>query len=169
VVRPAGLALVEGAMRPIRCLLPLFAFALLVGGCTATAYKPELVQQPPRAYRVIAVGAITAKDEELWHGYAVLVRRALIAQLIKSGAFAQVLDTVPDPLPTDGVKLAGQVTEFDKGSVALRWIIGFGAGRARAVGHFLVSEPAGGTVLRFTTSKEYAGGGGDRRRRFRGS
>lgn len=145
-------------MRTRRYIALLAPLLLLVAGCTGTAYQTELVQQPKYGYRAIAVGPITAKDEELWHAYAVLARRALIAELIRTHAFEKVLDTVPDPLPPDTVKVYGEITEFDKGSVALRWIVGLGAGRARVVGHFHVEQPAGGTLLQFTTSKEYAGG-----------
>jgi hypothetical protein len=150
----------EKAMRSSVYARLLVFVVLLLCGCTSTAYHPQLVQQPQHGYRAIAVGPITAKDEELWHGYAVLARRALIAQLIKSHAFEQVLETVPEPLPVDTIKVTGEITEFDKGNTALRWIIGFGAGRARVVGDFRIAEPAGGVLLQFTTSKEYAGGAG---------
>lgn len=147
-------------MRSLRSAAFLLPLLLLVAGCTTTSYQAERLEKPQPAYTTIAVGPVTAKDDELWHAYAVQARRALIEQLKKAAPFETVLDTVPDPLPPEAVKVSGEITEFDKGNVALRWIIGFGAGRARVVGHFVVTEPAGGTVLQFVTSKEYAGGAG---------
>lgn len=147
-------------MRVFRSMMVIVPLLLLIAGCTGTSYHPETMQKAGYGYKAIAIGPITARDDALWHSYAVLTRRALIADLIKSQAFAQVLDTVPHPLPADTVMVDGEITSFNKGSTALRWIIGFGAGSAQVVGHFRVSEPAGGIVLQFTTSKSYAGGAG---------
>jgi len=119
-----------------------------------------MFRQPAAAYRVIVVGAVAVADEDLGHTAAVLARRGLVAELIKSQQFAEVLDTAPNP-PQAGLLLtSGKVTEIDKGSTALRFLIGFGAGRARMAGEFKLADASGATVARFSVSKEYSGGAG---------
>jgi hypothetical protein len=72
----------------------------------------------------------------------------------------EVLDTAPNP-PQAGLLLtSGKVTEIDKGSTALRFLIGFGAGRARMAGEFKLADASGATVAQFSVSKEYSGGAG---------
>jgi hypothetical protein len=134
---------------------------LLLVCCTTTTYQAEIAQQPPAEAPTIVVGAITAKDEEVWHGYAVLVRRGLIEQLAKLRGADRVAALAPGSTPpAEAPVITGELTEFDKGDVALRWIIGFGAGRAHAVSRFQVADATGTILMRFTTTKEYAGGAG---------
>ena len=137
--------------------LPLLAL-LLLSGCTTV--QPQLLRQPAAAYRVIAVGAVLAADEDLGHTAAALARRSLVAELIKSRENAEVLDAAPNP-PQPGILLtSGKVTEIDKGSTALRFLIGSGAGRARMAGEFKLSDTGGSTLAQFSVSKECSGGAG---------
>ena len=54
--------------------------------------------------------------------------------------------------------LSGKITEVNKGSEALRWIVGFGAGRARVSGSFTISNTIGETLAKFDALEAYAGG-----------
>jgi hypothetical protein len=130
-----------------------------LSACTTTTIKPAAVQTPSEHYQNIAVGEVTAKDA-LWNDYAIELRRGLIAALIKSNKFAQVLDPAPQPLPPSTILVTGQVTEADKGDAALRWIIGFGAGRAHVSGDFQLVDGANNIVAQFSTRKAYSGGAG---------
>jgi hypothetical protein len=145
-------------MRRPSFLLLLFT-SLLLGACTTTTINPVAVQKPAEHYQNIAVGEVTAKDV-LWNTYAIELRRALIAAMIKSKKFAQVLDPPPQPLPPSTILLTGQVTEADKGDAALRWIIGLGAGRAHLSGDFQLVDAANNVVAHFSTRKAYSGGAG---------
>jgi hypothetical protein len=141
------------------CSFPLMTLLLLIG-CTTTTVQPELLHQPAAVYRVIAVGAVSAADEDLGHTAAVLARRSLVAELIKSQQFAEVLDVALNPPQPGTLLTSGKVTEIDKGSTALRFIIGFGAGRARLAGEFKLADAGGSTLAQFSVSKEYSGGAG---------
>ena len=139
----------------------LFLMGLLViAGCTTTAHRADVTAAQPEKAQAIAVGSVTARDEQLWSGYAVILRRALLAKLIALRGKADVVDAATDAVPPGAVLVGGELSELDKGNVALRWIIGFGAGRSLAVGKFRVTEPGGTTLLAFSTTKEYAGGAG---------
>jgi hypothetical protein len=137
----------------------LAALLTALSACTTTTIKPATVQKPAEHYQNIAVGEVAAKDV-LWNAYAIQLRRGLIAALIKSKKFAQVLDPAPQPLPPSTVLVTGQVTEADKGDEALRWIIGFGAGRAHVTGDFQLVDGANNTIAHFSTRKAYSGGAG---------
>jgi hypothetical protein len=138
---------------------PILILLLLIG-CTTTSVQPEMFRQPAAAYRVIVVGAVSAADEDLGHTAVVLARRGLVAELIKSQQFAEVLDTAPIPPQPGSLLTSGKITEIDKGSTALRVLIGFGAGRSRMAGEFKLSDASGATLAQFSVSKEYSGGAG---------
>ena len=131
-----------------------------LAGCTSTAVQPELFRQPAGAYHAIAVGPVTAVDEDLGHTAAVLARRGLLAELVKSRQFSDVLDAAPNPPQPGTLLTSGRITMIEKGDFALRLIIGFGAGRSRMAGEFKLSEAGGAPLAQFAVSKEYAGGAG---------
>jgi hypothetical protein len=133
---------------------------LLLIGCTTTILQPQLLRQPAIAYRVIAVGSVSAADEDLGHSAAVFARRGLVAELIKSQQFAEVLDSAANPPQPGSLLTSGKVTEIDKGSTALRFLIGFGAGRARMTGEFKLADASGAALAQFSVIKEYSGGAG---------
>jgi uncharacterized protein DUF4410 len=138
---------------------PVLTLLLLIG-CTTTTVQPQLLRQPATAYRVIAVGSVSAADEDLGHTAAVFARRGLVAELIKSQQFAEVLDSAANPPQPGSLLTSGKVTEIDKGSTALRFLIGFGAGRSRMAGEFKLADASGATLAQFSVSKEYSGGAG---------
>jgi len=140
-------------------IAPFLVLIASLGACTTTTISPGTVQKPAEHYQNIAVGDVTAKDV-LWNAYSIELRRALIAGLIKSKKFAQVLDPAPQPLPPSTLLVTGQVTEADRGDAALRWIIGFGAGRAHITGDIQLSDATGNVVAHFSTRKAYSGGTG---------
>lgn len=145
-------------MRVTSAVWPLVL--LFLTSCTTTSFKSEVAQRPPAEAATIAVGPITAKDEEMWHGYAVTIRRGLAEQLTKLRGADRVVLLAPGTSLPNGMTISGELTEFEKGDIALRWIIGFGAGQARATSRFQVADPAGVVLARFTTSKAYSGGAG---------
>ncbi|HTY93546.1 MAG TPA: DUF4410 domain-containing protein [Steroidobacteraceae bacterium] len=116
-------------------------------------------QDVVKTYNTVVVGDIAATDE-LWHGYAVEVRRELASQLIAARAFSQVLDQSPATLPADAVLISGRITEVDKGSAAARWIVGFGAGRAHISAEFQLKDTTGAQIGTYSVRKTYAGGAG---------
>ena len=144
-----------------------FAVAMLtvLSACTATTVTPEFVQPTETKVERVAIGEITVENE-LWELYVPHFRRSLAFKLRESQAFLEVVDVVEmaeDDVPAltaDAVLISGRLTEIDKGNAAARWIIGFGAGRAKARGSFQISDAEGDTMVSFQTWKAYSGGAG---------
>lgn len=138
----------------------LLSAAVMISGCTGTTVRPSMhPQSVAKTYTTVAVGEITVSDE-LWHNYAIEIHRELAAELTASGAFPQVLDPLPTPLPDGTLVVSGRLTEVDKGSTAARWIIGFGAGRAHMTAEFELKDANSEKVGTYTVRKTYAGGAG---------
>ena len=140
--------------------LPPFANLLLfilLAGCTTSTVEPIRASAPPAAFSAVAVQEVSATDE-LWKAYAIRVRRALIAELQKTGTFPQILPQGETPVPPNTLIVTSQLTGVDKGDVAARFIIGFGAGRARAAADFVLLNSTGTELAHFTQRKAYSGG-----------
>lgn len=131
--------------------------SIILSACTTTTITPEITERPSQRVDTIAVGNLEAADT-LWEDKIPYFRRALVERLRESKAFRQILDPAPEPLPEGTVRLSGHVTEIDKGSQALRLLIGFGAGRARAAGTFEIRDQDGTLLARFESRKAYSGG-----------
>jgi len=131
----------------------------LLQACTTSTVTPQLTTTPTERFQAVAIGDITAKDA-LWSGLIPHMRRGLADRLRQSKAFASVLDPAPDPLPPGTLLVSGDVTEVDKGDAALRWIVGFGAGRQRAAANIALTDAAGTAVAKFESRKAYSGGAG---------
>ncbi len=151
--------------RPAQLVVLCFAMLVALGACTATTVTPEFVQPSETKVERVAIGEIEAEDE-LWQLYISHFRVGLASKLRGSHAFLEVLDDVEvtedgkAELPSDAVLITGTLTEMDKGNAAARWIIGFGAGRAKARGRFQISDTQGEALARFQTWKAYSGGAG---------
>jgi hypothetical protein len=135
--------------------------ALLLGGgivgCSFKHVEQEVFTTPVQRYSGIAVGDITAEDR-LWEHLVSDFRRGFVETLRELKAFDTVLDPAPESLPESSVVLSGKITEVDKGSETLRWLIGLGAGRARVSGSFTLSNARGETLAKFEAREAYAGG-----------
>jgi hypothetical protein len=56
--------------------------------------------------------------------------------------------------------LVGTITNLDKGSAAMRWIVGMGAGQAKVNGDFEIQTLDGRPLARFSARESYLGGAG---------
>ena len=146
-------------MRSKSALVALLTLILLLGGCTTTTLEQATVVGPRPQSTTIAIGDVLVSDE-LWQSYALHVRRGLTDQLAKSQAFSQIINPAPNPIPIGSIVLTGHLTEADKGSMAARFIIGFGAGRARAAASFRIADNQGAVLAEFVERKAYSGGVG---------
>ncbi|RMD62325.1 MAG: DUF4410 domain-containing protein [Alphaproteobacteria bacterium] len=136
----------------------ILALGLLLSACTTTTIEPTLVTKPMRVYDTVFIGDIDS-SEKIWQGRLPYFREGLVDKLHEAGLFTQVSDTVPETLPESAILVSGTVTEVDKGNKALRFLIGFGAGRARVEGNFAIADKSG-VLARFTSAKAYSGGAG---------
>jgi uncharacterized protein DUF4410 len=137
----------------------LFAAGMFLAACTTTTITPQVVNAPSRDYDKVVIGDITAADQ-LWETRLPYLRRGLAAQLREDAEFTEVLDPAPDAVPEDAIIISGEVSEVEKGSKALRFIIGLGAGRAKAAGMFSIHDARGTLLARFESRKAYSGGAG---------
>ena len=137
----------------------LLAVGIFLASCTTTTITPEVVNAPSRDYDKVVIRDIGVADE-LWEPRLPYLRRALVAKLREDEKFTEVLDPAPELLPEDAIVISGQVTNIDKGDKALRFIIGFGAGRAKAAGLFSIHDSQGTILARFESRKAYSGGAG---------
>ncbi len=141
----------------------LFLFIMLLGGgvgaCTFKSVEPGFVQAPPQKYSIVAVGDIVVEDK-LWEPLGRHFRRGFTQRLAEGKAFDSVQDPAPPTTTESTVLVVGSITEVDKGSAAARWIIGFGAGRARVGGTFGFRYSGGRTLVKFSGTESYAGGAG---------
>ena len=73
----------------------------------------------------------------------------LVSQLQQTGKFGQVLreGETPDKADAPTVRLVGTVTEFQPGSRAKRYLVGFGSGKTKIVAHVKFLDKATGEVL----------------------
>lgn len=147
-------------MRQLRLALPFIGIALIAAGCTFAGLKPELAGAPPPSPpRVLVLGEVKVADP-LWQSYIPHFRRGVEDWVRGKGAFESVLAERPAELPADSIVLVGTLTEVDKGSTALRWIVGMGAGQAKVKGDFEIQDPGGVALARFSARESYLGGAG---------
>jgi uncharacterized protein DUF4410 len=138
----------------------LLIVAALFGGCTFASVKPELMTAPPpQAPRILVIGDVRVADGG-WDPYRPQFTRAVEKWLSEKQAFESVLLERPTMLPEGSIVLAGTITEVDKGSAALRWIVGMGAGQAKVKGNFEITDARGTALARFSTRESYLGGAG---------
>jgi len=142
--------------------MPFLLAVLLTGGaigCTFKGVAPEILQAPSQKYQIVVIGDITVEDK-LWDNLVPHFRTGLAKELARQKAFDAVLDTAPVPMPDSAVVFSGKITEVHKGSQALRFFIGMGAGQARVSGVFEISDTGGQPLARLTATESYLGGAG---------
>ena len=139
--------------------LALAFVAALVTSCTTTTITPQAAQKPVQSYRIVELAEVQLADNA-WIGQAQHFRRGFIERLRELKAFDTVTDPADATLPEGSIAVSGQITEVDKGNRAVRWLIGFGAGRARVEGQFKITDANGTVLATFGNAKAYAGGYG---------
>ena len=134
--------------------------ALTIAGCTFSGVKPNLLgAAPATAPKTLVIGDVGVADP-LWESYRLHFVRGVSEWLKRNGGFETVLTARPAVLATESITLTGIITEVDKGSTALRWIVGMGAGQAKVKGDFRLLGPDGAEMVKFTARESYLGGAG---------
>jgi hypothetical protein len=137
--------------------IAVLAISAGIVGCTFKHIQPEIFTAPTQKYSVVAMGNITS-DDKLWENLVAHFRRGFVDKLSESKTFDTILDPAPTTLAALSIILSGRITEVHKGSEALRWIIGFGAGRSRVSGTFTITSDRGETLAKFDAQETYSGG-----------
>jgi len=127
--------------------------------CTFSAITPTGMgtARPATSPRTLMIGDLQMADP-LWEPYRLHYTRGVEDWLKRNGGLQIVPASGPPPPQT--IVLVTRITEFDKGSTALRWIVGMGAGQAKIRGDIELRDPAGTVLARFTSRESYLGGWG---------
>jgi hypothetical protein len=132
-----------------------------MSGCTFSGVRPVTVAAVPKASpATIIIGDIKAADA-LWEPYRLQFSRGAADWLRRNGTFASVLTEQSSEISGTAIVLVGTITEVDKGSTALRLLVGMGAGQAKVKGEFEIQNATDRAVLvRFSSRESYLGGVG---------
>lgn len=81
--------------------------------------------------------------------YLATMMEELVRELTATSRFQQVLrqGETPAEANTPTVELVGTVTEFNKGNRAVRYVVGFGAGKTKVKAHVRFVDSATGHIL----------------------
>lgn len=137
-------------MKPNRYFLLLAALLLL----TESSFAQSKSGKALTGYQIIVVEKATVEDnpktKEFPGGHEVVMQKSIVANLLEKKTFDKVIDGAEASAPTtDGkaLTLSTQVIEFDKGSRAARWAVGFGAGATKVKVRFVLKDAANGQEL----------------------
>src|SRR5262245_59462602 len=114
--------------------------AVTLAGCAGTfgAVSPQgLAERPSETPKVLVLQDIHVADTT-WETYKPQFAKGLSEWIEKNGAIVQVITDSATTPPTDSIVLTGTLTELDKGSAAMRFWVGMGAGQSKAKGDFVL-------------------------------
>ncbi len=123
----------------------LLAVALALAPPTAAAKD-----QYKNKYKTIEVTRFDIQEGvEFSADWLITLTEELVMQLQNTKKFKEVLRQGETPAAPDlpSLQLTGTVTEYQKGSRAKRYLIGFGAGKTKVVAHVKWLDRATGQVL----------------------
>lgn len=147
--------------KPFLVVLAIAAF-LLGDRAAPQENKKEQSAKPLAGYSVLIVEKFEVEPAAVKAGFleaqAPVMQAEIILQLVKKGIFDEVVDgsslppARPDAQPAaeNGKRkllLSGTVTEFEPGSQAERYLVGFGAGAAKLKMHFAFQDAATGKEI----------------------
>ncbi len=151
-----------------RARLVALVIAAFLLGDRATAQhtsREEQSAKPLAGYSVLVLEKFKVEPAAVQAGFveaqAPVMQAEIILQLLQKKIFDEVIDgsSLPpaqpgaQPPPEDGkpkLLLLGTVTEFEPGSRAERYVVGFGAGAAKLKMHFAFQDAAAGREVLFT-------------------
>ncbi len=152
-------------------LVRICVFAILALGLTGCAgtfreVRPQALSAPPtQKPATLVLGEIKISDSRVAkmeaESFAHALRRGVNDWSLTNKVFQTIEVASPGTQPGPGsLVLTGTVTEVEKGSQAMRFIVGMGAGQARLVGDFTVSDETGRALATFKARRSYLGGVG---------
>ncbi len=120
-----------------------------------------------KAYRVIGVDRFSLPDQDLKDeddrkvaaGMQVFLQSELVRRLRESGLFATVMNLSETPLQPGterALKLDGAITKLTGGSRALRFWVGFGAGRSKVQAETRFVDAQSGQIAMVTADRRVA-------------
>jgi hypothetical protein len=120
----------------------------MTSSCTFREIKPEVSAAPAQKYTALVLGDIKVSDKT-WESLLPHFRRGVMEWINQKKAFETVVEPSSVTPSGSAITLSGEITEVDKGSLALRWLIGMGAGQAKVKGVFELKDSSGRTLAKF--------------------
>lgn len=139
--------------------LAILVLALLAAGCTTVTVTPESAQAPTRTYGAVDLKAVQVSDSEFAY-LGPFFQKAFDRRLGELKAFSTVSDGPIDSNATKTIFVEATLTDVDKGSAALRWLVGMGAGREHVTAQVQLTDASGQSIGEFEVRKAYSGGAG---------
>ena len=133
---------------------------LLSAACTPTTIRPKVATPASadlQSFHAVAVGAVDASDPQFAY-LSPLFRQAFMDKLRELRAFDTVSDNPATPPDPRAFVITATLTEIGKGNVAVRLLIGLGAGHEYVTAHLVIKGVDGNTIGAFDVHKVYAGG-----------
>ncbi len=119
--------------------------------------RKEQSAKPLAGYSVLVVEKFKVEPAAVKAGFleaqVPVMQAEIVLQLVKKRIFDEVIDGGSLPPAENGkakLLLLGTVTEFEPGSQAERYLIGFGAGAAKLKMHFVFQDAATGNEILVT-------------------
>ena len=133
--------------------------ALLAAGCTTVTVTPQLAQAPAQTYGAVDLTSVTVDASEFSY-LGPFFQKAFVRRLDELKAFSNVSDGQADPNATKTIFVTATLTNVDKGSAALRFLVGMGAGREHVTAEIKLTDASGTAIGEFKVRKAYSGGVG---------
>jgi Domain of unknown function (DUF4410) len=147
-------------------LLALGLLPILTAGCAGTFHEVRTlssVQPSTQQPTVLVLGDvritdayISATDKEV---YRLKFLDGLESWFSKTNIIKSVVLESTNEIP-NSIIISGTITEVNKGSEAVRFLVGMGAGQERIRGEFEIKDAGGQSLIRFAERQSYLGGAG---------
>lgn len=121
----------------------------LLAATTAFSARAVASSDKPNAYGAVAVAQFTAADGlDVPADYVAALMQELVGELQQTRKFQNVHAGDGSSAPEQRLlRIAGTITEFDKGNRATRYFVGFGAGRSKIRAHVTFTDAETGAVV----------------------
>jgi hypothetical protein len=140
------------------------SFGILVSGCDFTEVQVIKSQQNGSATVQDIVGCnkpIFVKEikveSEYWEGYKYFFRDGIKRYVYDNKCIKEVILDEKREMPLDTLVLISKITEVDSGNPILRFMVGFGAGKANVKGEFMVQDMNRNVLLSFSMDSSHLG------------
>lgn len=127
--------------------LTLLVFLIVLFACASQA----LGQTAETGYKAVEVATFDIKPETKFpESSRDVMMTEIVDELTKTKRFTSVkLAAAPGEGPTDAstIRITGSVTQYIEGNRTARYLIGFGAGRAKLKAHIQVTDSTGKLIF----------------------
>lgn len=142
-------------------LVRALAAAMLIAAsaCTTVTVTPEAAAPPPHLYQTVVVSVQQPQNASVGD-FSPFFREGLLQRLRELKAFDNIVEAPNAPSGPDALYVTATLTEVDKGNEAVRWLVGFGAGREHASATLALKSSDGKSLGQLEIRKAYSGGAG---------